>query len=137
MQIGKPLRIEVHLAPGDPRRVDFDRRVIAKLRRVLPSLRVDYVAATTTGMFEQTADQYGEIWYAIDGRREMNRATTPEGALETIFALAGVTPGADRAEDIFRGHPLAAPPTGAALVFYGVWPAVVVASAWLIRWRQA
>lgn len=137
MQIGKPLRIEVHLAPEDPRRVDFDRRVIAKLRRVLPSLRVDYVAATTTGMFEQTADQYGEIWYAIDGRREMNRATTPEGALETIFALAGVTPGADRAEDIFRGHPLAAPPTGAALVFYGVWPAVVVASAWLIRWRQA
>jgi hypothetical protein len=67
----------------------------------------------------------------------MNRATTPEGALETIFALARVTPRVDSAEEIFRGHPLAAPPTGAAAVFYGVWPAVVLASAWLIRWRQA
>ena len=137
VQIRAPLRIEVHLAPEDPRRVDFDRRVIARLRRVLRSLRVDYIAATTTGLFEQTADRYGEMWYEIDGRRVMNRATTAESALDTIFSLAGVTPGAEREDEIFRGHPLAAPPTGAAAVFYGVWPAVVVASAWFIRWRQS
>ncbi len=136
-RIRTPLRIEVHLAPEDPRRVDLDRRVIAKLRRVLPSLRVEYIAATTTGLFEQTAQQYGEIWYEIDGHRVMNHGTTAEVALETIFALAGVEPEGEREDEIFRGHPLAAPPAGAAMVFYGVWPAIVVASAWLIRGRQA
>src|SRR5262249_12961524 len=64
-RIGAPLRIEVHLAPEDPRRVDLERRVLARLRRALPRLRVDYVAATSIGLFEQTAPGYGEIWYEI------------------------------------------------------------------------
>jgi len=136
-RIAAPLRVEVHLAPEDPRRVDLERQVLAKLRRTLPSVRIDYVAATRTGMFEQTADAYGEIWYDVGGRRALNRAVAAEGALETIFSLAQIEPRAERADEIFRGHPLAVAPRGAALIFYGIWPAAVAAAAVLTRWRTA
>jgi len=132
-QIRAPLRIEAHLAPEDSRRADLERKTIAKLRRVMPALQVQYVSATSIGLFEQNTPHYGEIWYELGGRREMNRVTTVEGVLETIYALAGVTPPAETDEAEFRGHPLAVPPTGAALVFYGIWPALVVAGAFLLR----
>lgn len=132
-QIRDPLRIEAHLAAEDPRRVDLERRALSKLRRIMPRLQVQYIAATTTGLFEQTASQYGEIWYELGGRRAMSRATTEESVLETIFALAGVVPPAEIDNDIFRGHPLAVPPRGAAAVFYAIWPALVVAAAFFFR----
>ena len=50
--------------------------------------------------------------------------TTAEGVLETVYALAGVVPPVENGE-VFRGHPLAVPPRGAATVFYGIWPALV------------
>jgi ABC-2 type transport system permease protein len=134
-RIPAPLRIEVHLAPEDPRRVDLEHKAIAKLRRVVPGLRVDYVSATSIGLFEQTSPHYGEIWYESGGRREMSRATTAEAALETIYDVAGVTPPPDDDGALFGGHPLAVPPKGAAAVFYGIWPSVVVASAFIVRRR--
>ena len=136
-RIRAPLRIEVHLAPEDPRRADLERKAIAKLRRVMPVVQVQYVSSTSIGLFEQTAPHYGEIWYELGGRREMSRATTTESALETIYALAGVKAPAENDDTLFRGHPLAVAPKGAAAVFYGIWPASVVAGAFLIRRRQA
>ncbi len=127
LSIHAPIRIEVHLAPEDPRRVDLDRHAIAKLRRLLPNLEVSYVAATSTGLFEQTRESYGEIWYDIGGKKAMSRATTEEAVLETIFGLAGVTPAPESDENVFHGHPLAATPRGAAAIFYGVWPVAVIA----------
>ena len=102
----------------------------------MPKMQVQYVSATSIGLFEQTSAHYGEIWYELGGRREMSRVTTAEGVLETIYALAGVAP-PPRATRFFRGHPLAVPPKGAATVFYGIWPALVVAGAFLVRRRQA
>jgi len=131
--IRAPLAIEVHLAPEDPRRVDLDRKAIAKLRRVMPAMRVRYVSNTAIGLFEQTTPHYGEIWYELGGKREMSRATTAESALETIYDLAGVKPPVETDDEIFRGHPLAAAPKGAAAVFYGIWPAAIVISAFFIR----
>ena len=130
--IREPLGIEVHLAPEDPRRSDLDRKAIAKLRRVMPAVRVRYVSATSIGLFEQTAPHYGEIWYDLGGKREMSRATTAESALETIYGLAGVQPPPESA-DIFRGHPLAVAPRGAAAVFYAIWPALIFGAAFLVR----
>src|SRR6185369_6875896 len=43
------LRIEAHLAPEDPRRVDLERRALSKLRRVMPGVQVRYVSATSIG----------------------------------------------------------------------------------------
>ncbi len=131
-----PLRIEVDLAPEDPRRSDLDRRALAKLRRVMPSLEVTYVAKSGTGLFEQARDGYGEIRYALNGRTATSRATTVEGVLETIYTLAGIAPVTDE-EDGFRGHPLAAEPRGAGLVFYGAWPASVLAAVLARSRRQS
>ncbi len=135
--IRAPLGIEVHLAPEDPRRSDLDRKAIAKLRRVMPAVRVHYLSATSIGLFEQTAPHYGEIWYELGGKKAMSRATTAESALETIYDLAGVKPPVEKDDDIFRGHPLAVAPTGAAAVFYGLWPAAIVVAAFAIRRRHA
>lgn len=134
-QIRTPLRIEAHLAPEDPRRSDLEHRALSKLRRVMPNLKVEYISATSIGLFEQTSSHYGEIWYELSGRREMSRLTTAEGVLETIYSLAGIASPSENDEPVFRGHPLAALPKGAAIVFYGIWPAVVILSSMLTRRR--
>jgi hypothetical protein len=132
-QIRAPLHIVAHLAPQDPRRFDLEHHALSKLRRVLPVVNVRYVSATSIGLFEQTADHYGEVWYELGGSRQMSRSTTADGVLETIYELARVTPPADQERDVFRGYPLAAPPRGAAILFYLVWPVVVGGAFFLQR----
>jgi ABC-type transport system involved in multi-copper enzyme maturation permease subunit len=136
-RIHQPLRIEAHLAPEDPRTADLEHRALSKLRRTMPRVQIEYVSATSTGLFEQTAPHYGEIWYELGGRRAMSRLTTAEGVLETIYDLAGVPAPIEHSEDVFRGHPLAVPPRGAATVFYGIWPAGMAAAAVFVRRRSA
>jgi ABC-2 type transport system permease protein len=133
-QIRGPLRIEAHLAPEDPRRSDLERKALSKLRRVMPSVTVDYVSSTSIGLFEQTAAHYGEVWYELGGKKTMSRVTTAEGVLETIYGLAGVH-APEEEDDVFRGHPLAVAPTGAPIVFFLAWPALVLAAAVRV-WRR-
>jgi hypothetical protein len=128
-----PISIEVHLAPEDPRRVDFDRHVLAKLRRVRPDVRVRYVSATSIGLFEQTSAGYGEIWYDVGGRKTMGRSVAAEAALETLYSLAGVAPPSVDDARVFRGHPLVTRAPGAATVFYGLWPAMVISAGLVVR----
>jgi hypothetical protein len=128
------LYITVHLAQEDPRRVDLERQALSKLRRVMPRLRVQYVAATSIGLFEQTNPHYGEIWYELNGKKTSSRVVTEEGVLESIYAVAGVSPPAEN-EEVFRGHPLAAEPRFAAAIFYGVWPLAVALGGMLVRRR--
>jgi hypothetical protein len=132
-QIHSPLRIEVHLAPEDPRRLDLEHQALSKLRRVLPDLQVQYLSATSIGLFEQTRAGYGEIWYRLDGHSTMSRVTTAEGVLEAIYSLAGISPPKESEEAVFRGHPLAVPPTGAAALFYGFWPGLILVSGLLVQ----
>ncbi len=134
-RIQGPLRIEVHLAPEDPRRVDLDHRAISRLRRVMPHLQVDYRSATSIGLFEQTREGYGEIWYFLRGHKTMSRATTAEAVLESIYSIAGVAPPKEDEESVFRGHPLAVRPRGAAILFYGIWPALTIIAGILVRRR--
>ena len=135
-QIRQPLYIEAHLAPEDPRRFDLEHRAISKLRRTIPKLHVEYVSATSIGLFEQTNPHYGEIWYELGGRKAVNRTTTPEGVLDTIYSLAGVQPPSENDNDVFRGHPLAVRPRGAALLFYVFWPLFTVAIGFAVLRRQ-
>ena len=131
--IREPLSIEVHLAPEDPRRVDLDRNVIAKLRRVRPDVHVRYVSATSIGLFEQTSAGYGEIWYDVGGRRAVGRSVTAEAVLETLYSTAGVAAPVADDEGIFRGHPLITRAPGAALALYGLWPALSLMGAVLTK----
>jgi ABC-2 type transport system permease protein len=134
-QIQMPLRIDVHLAPEDPRRFDLEHHALSKLRRIMPKLEVRYSSTTWIGLFEQTKAGYGEIWYYLGGRSTMSRVTTAEGVLETIYSLAGAAPPKESDDVMFRGHPLAAPPRGAGTIFYVCWPALFLVSAILMRWR--
>jgi ABC-2 type transport system permease protein len=124
-QIRPPLRVTVFLAPEDPRMMDLDRNILAKLARILPSVEVDYAAEGRTGLFAGPGDHYGEIWYELGGRRVMSRSTTEPIALETLYRLAGIRPPVPAAGTEYSGHPLAARPTGAAMVYYAIWPAAV------------
>jgi ABC-type transport system involved in multi-copper enzyme maturation permease subunit len=134
--ISQPLRIEAHLAPEDPRRFDLERQAMRKLRRIVPDLDVQYVSATSIGLFEQSNPHYGEIWYELGGRRVISRTTSAEGVIEAIYAVARLKPVSGLDEPEFRGHPLAVAPRFAAVVFYGVWPAVIAGAAILFRRRQ-
>ena len=133
--IGGVLHVEAHFAPEDPRRSDLEHNAFRKLRRALPRARIDYVSATSTGLFEQTSEKYGEIWYQLGGKTQVSRITTAEGVLENVLSLAGIAAPAESDDDVFRGHPLAARPRGAALLFYGLWP-LIVASMAFIQWRK-
>jgi hypothetical protein len=97
---------------------------------------VEYTSATSIGLFEQANEHYGEVWYDLGGRRSMNRLTTEEGVLETIFSLADIKAPDENDTPIFAGHPLAVPPKGAAFVFYLIWPLGMVAAATLVLRRN-
>lgn len=135
-QIRSPLTIEVHLAAEDPRRVDLERRALVKLRRIMPRLDIRYISATDIGLFEQSNPHYGEIVYTLNGHTATSRATTEEAVLENIFSLAGIANLPQDEADTFRGHPLAVPPKGAAIVFYVVWPLIVVACGFITHMRN-
>lgn len=131
--IAGPISIEAHLAPEDPRRVDLERHVLGKLRRVRPDVRVRYVSATSIGLFEQTSAGYGEIRYDIGGRKAVGRSVTAEAVLETLYSVAGVTSHAPDDDAEFRGHPLITRAPAAAAVFYLLWPALVISAGIVVR----
>jgi hypothetical protein len=124
-----PVTLRVHLASEDARRTDLERRLFSKLRRVAPSTRIEYVAATSVGLFEQSDPSYASIDYDVAGRHRSSRTLTVDGVLANVFAAAEVEAPEDEERDAFRGHPLAVPPRGAGTVFYAAWPALVMGAA--------
>ena len=136
LRITAPLHIEAHLAQEDARRAELERRTLSKLRRLMPNLTVDYVSRTTVGLYEQNTEHYGEIIYTLGGKQDTSRMVTTEGVLESIYALAGVTPPVENDDDMFRGYPLAVPPRHAAAVFYGGWPILAALGLFMTQRRR-
>jgi hypothetical protein len=134
-RIVAPLKIEVHLAPEDPRRFDLEQQTLVKLRRTMHNVTVEYVSGSATGLFEQADAHYGEIGYDLGGKRTVGRSATTDGVLDAIYELAGVQP-PQQGEAGHRGHPLAAEPTGAAALFYFVWPLAVLGLGILLHKRR-
>jgi ABC-2 type transport system permease protein len=129
--IDAPVDVDMHLAPEDPRRADLERSVLRKLRRTVPSLRVHAVAQGSSGLF--AADSaYGEVWYAIAGRRAMSRSTTPAIVLETIYQLARIPVPTPAHAIAYPGYPLVVRDAIAPYLFYVVWPLLV-----LLAWRRS
>jgi len=131
--LAAPVQIDVHLAPQDPRRQQFERSALPKLRRTVPHLAVRFVARTSSGLYEQADPGYGEIVYTVAGRQGATRAVTDESAVETIFDLARITPPAE-ADAPYLGYPFIGRAGHAPLVFYGIWPALIGGvGVWLSR----
>ncbi len=123
--IKEPLEVTVYLAAEDPRMSDFANNVLVKLRRAVPRLRVGYPFAGRTGLFDNDP-RYGEVHYRLGARTAVNRSSTEEIVLETIYGLAGVAE-PKRGESSYPGYPLRTGPKGAAVVFYLLWPLAVLA----------
>ena len=120
-RIRQPLRVTVFLSPEDPRLMDLDRNILAKLARILPEVEIVHAAHSRAGLFEAPGDHYGEVWYELAGRKSMTRSTTEPIVLDNLYQLAQVPPPV-RDESEFPGHPLPATPRGAAWLYYAVWP---------------
>ena len=129
-QIRTPLHVTIFLAAEDPRLMDLDRNILSKLRRILQRVDVDYAAHSRAGLFEGPGDHYDEVWYELGGRKVMSRPTTEPIVLDTLYQLAQIQPAAGSEEHVYPGHPLAASPTGAAWIFYALWPLAVALAAW-------
>jgi ABC-type transport system involved in multi-copper enzyme maturation permease subunit len=135
--IDKPLSITVNLAAEDPRLVDLERGVLSKLRRTMRHVDISFAASGRTGLFANTADHYGEIWYELGDRREMSRSTTEPIVLETIYRLAGKVPPAQVDDVAYSGYPLRRGAPAAPWIFFLIWPFAVVAAWWWIRRSSA
>jgi hypothetical protein len=133
--ITAPLKITVNLAPEDPRRFDLEKQTLSKLRRTMSHVTVTYVSGSTTGLFEQAREHYGEIWYEFGGKRIVGRSMTRDGVLDAIYELAGL-PAPQEGEAGHRGHPLSAQPVGAIPLFYVVWPLAVVGLGLFLQRRR-
>ena len=132
--IRAPLHVTVYLAPEDPRLADLQRGVLRKLRRTLPRVDVSYEARGSSGLFARPGERYGEVWYAIGPRKEMTRSTTEPIVLETVYTVAGITPPTNPPESAYSGYPLVARPVWAPLIYYLLWPFVVL-GIWLVTRR--
>jgi hypothetical protein len=131
--IHDPLHVTIYLGPEDPRLADLERGVLRKLRRTVRRMDVDYTAGAGSGLFARPGEHYGEVWYAIGPRRAMSRSTTEAIVLETVYDVAGITPPTGDPGSAYPGYPLATRPRSAALVFYIVWPFLVLAAWWWMR----
>jgi len=129
-RIRQPLRVTVFLSPEDPRLMDLDRNILAKLARILPEVEIVHAAHSRTGLFEAGGDRYGEVWYQLAGRKSMTRSTTEPIVLDNLYQLARVPPPVRR-ESEFPGHPLPATPSGAAVLYYAIWPLAIALAGWL------
>ena len=130
--LGAPLRITVNLAAEDPRLTDFERGVLGKLRRIA-QVDVVYAARGRTGLFGESREHYGEIWYEMNGNRAMSRSVSEPIVLETIYAVAGRPPPPPDTAAVDPGHPLAVETSLGTILLFMVWPAIVTAMWWSAR----
>jgi hypothetical protein len=133
--IDTPLHVTVYLAAEDPRLVDLERGVLAKLRRTMKEVDVTYAAHGRSGLFERPDQHYGEIWYQLGDQREMTRSTTDEIVLETIYRLAGRSAPSGENEASYPGYPLTARMSAVPWLFFAAWPLCVIVAWWAARRR--
>ena len=136
-QIHEPVRITLYIAPEDPRLMDFDHSILAKLRRVLPQTEIVNREASQAALFKTGEDpNYGLIVYEIGTRRAESRSTSPEEVLPLLWNLAAIAPPASDNEAAYPGYPLVAKSSGRAeLLFYIFLPACSFAGWFLFSRR--
>ena len=91
-RLGERLFVTVHMAPSDPRVVDLDRKVLARLKRAMRRVTVqiaDSGQASPLGTVGEA--DYGEIVMTYRGRSATTRSTGAGEILPMLYALAGAT----------------------------------------------
>jgi ABC-2 type transport system permease protein len=129
----RPLLITIHLAPEDPRYIDLQRNVLAKLARVLPSITIHLATGRESILGGESDPSYGEIEYAYDGQSAKSRSTSEQEILPLLYALAGTPVPVPSPADNYPGYPLMAHAESACVWFYGLAPMLIVTAWWWSR----
>jgi ABC-type transport system involved in multi-copper enzyme maturation permease subunit len=130
--LGLPLVITVHLAPEDPRYVDLQRNVLAKLDRVMPNVSV-VLASRRDSAGNSPDNAYGEIEYVYGARSDVSRSTSPREILPLLYALAGVQAPAPVPGEEYPGYPLLAAADATLFWFVGGLPLLIGLAWWWSR----
>ena len=134
-QLNKPLIITVHLNARDSRLLDLESDMLAKLRRIVPDLRIRYAADPSTGLFSAGGDdKYGLIEYEYDGHRDTSYSNSREEILSIIYKLAGITVVAEPVPT-YPGYPLVADAGASRWLFYLVLPLLFLCG-WLYSGKR-
>jgi len=131
--LSQPLRINVHLAPEDPRFVDLQRNVLAKLERVMPDVVVRVAGARQPVAMGTGDDTYGQIEFAYGRRMDTTRSTSPREILPLLYDLAQVTAPRPDPGGGYPGYPLVTDAWLGLLSFFGVLPALIALAWWFSR----
>jgi len=123
------LSVTVHLAPEDPRYVDLQRNVLAKLERTMPRIDID-VSGRGSGA---NAGRYGEVDYSYGGRSDMSRSTSPREILPLIYGLAQVPSPSSSAAPDYPGYPFVLNPRWVPPWFFGLLPFAIIICWWQSR----
>lgn len=130
--LARPLVVTVHLAPEDPRYVDLQRNVLAKLERVLPNMSVGLAGGRQSVVTNAGDDRYGEVEYNYGGRSDISRSTSPREILPVLYGLAGASRPAPAPGGDYPGYPLIVRAEVALLWFFGGLPLCIA----LVWWRS-
>ena len=130
--LARPLVVTVRLAPEDPRYVDLQRNVLAKLERVLPNISVGLAGGRQSVATNAGDDRYGEVEYNYDGRSDISRSTSPREILPVLYGLAGTSRPAPAPGGDYPGYPLIVRAEVALLWFFGGLPLCIA----LVWWRS-
>ena len=144
-QLQDRLLVTVHMASSDPRLVDLDRKVLARLKRAMPWVTIRIAEPGQTSPFGTAGDEnYGEIVLTYRSTSATTRSTGAGEILPILYELAGTglpAPGAPGLDE--PGYPLVADASNAAVWFYGVQPLAFAVLWWLaaanrrIPWRRS
>jgi len=126
-----PLVVTVNLAPEDPRYIDLQRNVLAKLERAVPDVRI--VLASARQNVADSSDAYGKIEYVYGSRSDVSRSTSPREILPLLYALAGAQPPALGSGEEYPGYPLIASADATLLWFFGGLPLLIALAWWRVR----
>jgi hypothetical protein len=129
-RMDRGLAISLYLAPEDSRAQEYERNVLAKLKRLTPDLTVHWMETGKAGGFGAAQDdRYGLIVYEYTGRRAESRSNSPREILPLLHDLAGATVTPVETPP-YPGYPRVADARPAALWFYGLLPAMILFAFW-------
>jgi ABC-2 type transport system permease protein len=128
-----PLVVRVNLVPEDPRYLDLQRNVLAKLDRAMPNVSIVLAQSGRNPASNSADSAYGEVEYTYGGRSDVSRSTSPREILPLLHALAGVPTPAPGPGDEYPGYPLIARADAALLWFVAGLPLLIALGWWWSR----
>ncbi|HEY9787250.1 MAG TPA: ABC transporter permease subunit [Candidatus Obscuribacterales bacterium] len=125
-----PLKMTVHLDPQDSLAIDFEQKVLSRLRRVVRDLTVVYVVPPETEEFGGTKGQYGLLEFDYASGKTQIGAIGERAVLQVLLSIAGAVYDPE-APSSYPGYPLDADASSSQLWFYFVLPLIVLAAWWM------